>query len=130
MTTIFENSETADAIEASEAIIDADGVVTLAMVELLTNPEYGGSWLQELAEELNVELDDAQLNYLEQTVARTLDQLAIPFVKSLPARDRGIYEEHLRMREAAFNPQSAPDVKVYTLDDVTDAGVVYDLLGE
>lgn len=83
---------------------DLDALVTHAIVELLTNPEYGQSWLRELVAEDERELTEAELETVGIAVDRTLDQLAIPFVESLPEATRGVYRDLLKRREAQAYP--------------------------
>ena len=84
--------------------INLDDVVTLAIVELLTNPEYGISWIKELSLGQGDELTDAQAELVDTAVVRTMDQLAIPFIQSLPEAQRAVYEQMLR-RRAGYSEQ-------------------------
>lgn len=81
---------------------DLDTVVTLAIIELLIQPEYGVAFLEEIARSEGIELTEAQTEHIEVAVNRTLDQLAMPFVESLPeeglANGRAHYEATLRKR--------------------------------
>lgn len=86
--------------EPDEVVTDVDGAATLAVVELLLSPEYSTEWLEELAAGLGLELDDKQIEDLDANITRILDQLAIPFVESLPAKPRENYRSTLKGREA------------------------------
>jgi len=83
---------------------DLDALVTHAIVELLTNPEYGQNWLRELVAEDERDLTEDELETVGVAVDRTLDQLAIPFVESLPEATRGVYRDLLKRREAQAHP--------------------------
>ena len=85
-------------MESSKNQTDLDTVVTLAVIELLIAPEYGFEWLEDLALSHGIELTEAQTEHIELAVNRTLDQLAIPFVASLPDGPRASYEAILRKR--------------------------------
>lgn len=80
---------------------DLDTVIGLAIVEILVNPEHSFEWLRELAESEGIELTEAQGTYLDETVTRTLDQLAIPFIESLPEGERERYRAILERRSAS-----------------------------
>jgi len=84
--------------------IDTDTIHTLALVELLLNPEYTKGWVDDLATELGVDLNEPQLDAVDSAVTRTLDQLAIPFVESLPEAQRAVYQRALKERERAAHP--------------------------
>lgn len=86
--------------EPDEVVTDVDGAATLAVVELLLSPEYSTEWLEELAAGLGLELDEKQIEDLDAKITRILDQLAVPFVESLPARPRANYQGTLEGREA------------------------------
>ena len=77
---------------------DLDTVVTLAVIELLVQPEHGFGWLEDLALSNGIELTEAQTEHIAVAVNRTLDQLAGPFVASLPDGPRAHYEAILRKR--------------------------------
>ena len=81
-----------------------DTLVTLVVAELLLNPEYGRSWISDLAIDLEMELTEDQIEAVDDSAARTLDQLAIPFVESLPEPYRTSYRESLEKRAAALHP--------------------------
>lgn len=86
--------------EPDEVVTDVDGAATLAVVELLLSPDFSIDWLEELVVELGLDLNKQQIDELEHSVTRILDQLAIPFVESLPAAPRENYRATLKGREA------------------------------
>jgi len=83
---------------------DLDALITHAVVELLISPEYGQDWLRELVAEDERDLTDEEVEAVDTAVNRTLDQLVIPFVESLPEATRGIYKDILKRREAQAYP--------------------------
>ena len=89
-----------------------DTLVTLGVVELLLNPEFAGDWLSDFAESIGVTLTDEQDEYLNDTVIRTLTELAVPFVQSLPDDQRPVYEDVLRQREQALHPLTDTQVSI------------------
>lgn len=84
---------------------DVDGMVALGVLELLLSPEYSGSWLRELSTEFGVLLTSTDEELLDEAITRTLDQLAIPFVESLPEALRGPYMKTLEERELMLHPE-------------------------
>lgn len=85
-------------METSKIQTDLDTVVTLAVIELLIQPEYGFEWLEDLALSHGFELSESETEHIEVAISRTLDQLAMPFVGSLPDGLRDSYETILRKR--------------------------------
>lgn len=83
---------------------DLDALVTHAIVELLISPEYGQDWLRELVAENERDLSNEEIEAVGVAVDRTLDQLAIPFVESLPESAREVYRGILKHREAQAYP--------------------------
>lgn len=83
---------------------DLDAAVTVAIVELLISPEYGQDWLRELVRDDERDLTDGEVEAVGIAVDRTLDQLAIPFVESLPEATRKVYRDILKSREAQAYP--------------------------
>lgn len=81
----------------TENITDLDDLATATVVELLLNPELGGI-IPELAQALGLEITDAQEDLVGFSVLRLMDQLAIPFVESLPEEHRADYVEILERR--------------------------------
>lgn len=91
---------------------DVDRLITVAVVEHLLYPEMSGDRIGGIAGELGLELTEAQEDYAIEAVLRTLDQLAIPFVDSLPAEMSQRYREDLEIRARESYPLSgdAPEV--------------------
>lgn len=83
---------------------DLDTAVTVAIVELLVSPEYSQSWLEELVRDDERDLTAEEVEAVGIAVDRTLDQLAIPFVESLPEATRKVYRDILKRREAQAHP--------------------------
>lgn len=91
---------------------DVDDLVSLGVIELLLNPEFAGDWLRSFAEEVGLELTFEQETYLNDTVARTLDQLAMPFVESLPEPHRKVYGDLLKRRDQAIHPLNEQQIEL------------------
>lgn len=92
-------------MNAQNPELDLDAALTVAVVELLLNPEYSFGWLKDIASDYSsTPLTEDQVDELDTTLTRTLDQLAIPFVESLPESVRGVYKEILEKRSAALHP--------------------------
>lgn len=77
---------------------DLDTVVTLAVIEFLIGHEDDFSWFGDLALSHGFELSESETEHIEVAISRTLDQLAMPFVGSLPDGLRDSYETILRKR--------------------------------
>lgn len=98
-------NQTLEAVQTAEQTapeqITLDDIVTLGVVELLTSPEVAYNWLSTYAEELGLEVSEAQEDELNLAFNRTLDQLAIPFIDSLPETLRASYAELMEKRAKA-----------------------------
>jgi len=81
----------------TKTITDLDDLATATVVELLLNPELG-SLIPELARKLGLEITEAQEDLVDFSVLRLMDQLAIPFVESLPEEHRAEYVATLERR--------------------------------
>lgn len=73
--------------------LDVDQLLTISIIELLVSPEFDYSWIGDLAKELDSPVLEHEQEYLYQNVQTTLDQLAIPFIESLPESRRDEYRE-------------------------------------
>lgn len=89
---------------------DVDMVVTAAIVEILLN---GGMSSEpgDFAAELGVELSKSQEQYLKDTVLRTIDQLAIPFLNDLPDE----IQDRYRAKLVAHSGVGQTEVEAYAL---------------
>ncbi len=89
---------------------DVDMVVTAAILEILLNGRMDSD-PTEFAAELGVELTRDQEIYLKDTVLRTIDQLAIPFLESLPEALQDRYRSKLHDSDAG----KSADTEVYAI---------------
>lgn len=78
-------------------IVDLDDLATATVIELLLNPELG-NLVPNLAKKLGLEITEAQEDLVDFSVLRLMDQLAIPFVESLPEEHRAEYVATLERR--------------------------------
>lgn len=85
-------------------------VVTAAILEILLNGRMDSD-PTEFAAELGVELTREQEIYLKDTVLRTIDQLAIPFLDSLPEELQSRYRAKLHDSTAG----SSEETEVYSI---------------
>lgn len=81
-----------------------DTLLTLVVTEVLLDPGFGSTWIKDLAIDHDLEITDSQVELVGREAIRTLDQLAMPFVESLPEPYRTTYREALEARAAELHP--------------------------
>jgi len=91
-------------MNAENPQLNSDTLLTLVVAELLLSPESGTTWIKDFAIDLGFELPQDQAETIDSEANRTLDQLAIPFVESLPEPYQTKYRWILEQRADQLHP--------------------------